>query len=76
MKLSELLRSDLRTVRAYLLSEGFQRLWEYKGAAWAGRFLDEWTGRVMRSRLQSEKKVGEEGRPDNPAALAADPELV
>jgi transposase len=57
VKLSELLKYNLRTVRAYLLREDFQRLWGYKSAWWAGRFLDEWTGRVMRSRLEPMKKV-------------------
>jgi transposase len=57
VKLSELLKYNLRTVRAYLLREEFQRLWEYQSAWWAGRFLDEWTGRVMRSRLEPMKKV-------------------
>jgi transposase len=57
VKLSELLKYNLRTVRAYLLREDFQRLWEYKSAWRAGRFLDEWTGRVMRSRLEPMKKV-------------------
>src|SRR3954469_12779573 len=57
VKLSELLKYNLKTVRAYLLREEFQRLWEYKSAAWAGKFLDEWTSRVMRSRLEPMKKV-------------------
>jgi transposase len=57
VKLSELLKYNLRTVRAYLLREEFQRLWEYKSAWWAGKFLDEWTGRVLRSRLEPMKKV-------------------
>jgi transposase len=57
VKLSELLKYNLRTVRAYLLREDFQRLWEYTSAAWAGKFLDEWTGRVMRSRLEPMKRV-------------------
>ena len=57
VKLSELLRYNLRTVRAYLQREEFQRLWEYTSPAWAGRFLDEWTGRVMRSRLEPMKKI-------------------
>jgi transposase len=57
VKLSELLKYNLRTVRAYLLREDFQRLWGYQGAAWAGKFLDEWTGRVMRSRLEPMKKI-------------------
>ena len=57
VKLSELLKYNLRTVRAYLLREEFQRLWDYKSAAWAERFLNEWTRRVMRSRLEPMKKI-------------------
>jgi transposase len=57
VKLSELLKYNLKTVRAYLLREEFQRLWDYTSAWWAGRFLDEWTLRVMRSRLEPMKKV-------------------
>jgi len=57
VKLSELLKYNLRTVRAYLLREDFQRFWEYTSPAWASKFLDEWTGRVMRSRLEPMKKV-------------------
>jgi transposase len=57
VKLSELLKYNLRTVRACVLREEFQRLWEYKFAWWAEKFLDEWTGRVMRSRLEPMKKV-------------------
>jgi transposase len=57
VKLSELLKYNLRTVRAYLLREDFQRPWQYRSAAWAGKSLDEWTGRVMRSRLEPMKQV-------------------
>ena len=57
VKLSELLKYNLRSVRAYLLREDFQRFWEYVSPAWAGKFLDEWTARVMRSRLEPLKKV-------------------
>jgi transposase len=57
VKLSEILQYNLRTVRAFLQREEFQRFWEYKSAAGAGRFLDEWTGRVMRSRLEPMKKI-------------------
>jgi len=69
VKLTELLKYNLRTVRAYLLREEFQRLWEYKGAAWAGKFLDEWTGRVMRSRLEPMKKVARTIRVHRPLIL-------
>jgi transposase len=69
VKLSEVLRYNLRTVRAYLLREEFQRLWEYRSAWWAGRFLDEWTVRVMRSRLEPMKKVARTIRSHRPLIL-------
>lgn len=58
VKLSELVRYNLRSVRAYLLREDFQRFWEYASPTWAGKFLDEWTTRVMHSRLEPLKHVG------------------
>jgi len=69
VKLSELLRYNLRTVRAYLLREEFQRVWEYISPAWAGKFLDEWTGRVMRSRLEPMKKIARTIRSHRPLIL-------
>jgi len=39
-RLRDLLRYNLKTVRAYLLKEAFQQLWEYNSPAWAGKFLD------------------------------------
>jgi transposase len=57
VKLDELLKYNLQSVRAYLHREDFQRFWEYQSPAWAGRFLDEWCSRVMRSRLEPMKKV-------------------
>jgi transposase len=57
VKLAELLKYNLQSVRAYLHREDFQRFWEYKSPTWAGRFLREWCGRVMRSRLKPFKKV-------------------
>ena len=55
--LKELLAYNLQTVRAWLSREEFQRFWCYQTAGWAGRFLDEWTSRTMRSRLEPMKKV-------------------
>jgi len=57
VKLQEVLRYNLRTVRAYLHKEELQRLWEYASPYWAGEFLQEWTQRVMRSRLEPLKRV-------------------
>ena len=41
-RLRDLLRYNLRTVRAYLLKEAFQQPWDYNSPAWAAKFLDEW----------------------------------
>lgn len=57
VKLAELLRYNLKSVRAYLLKESFQQFWEYEKAGWAGRFLDQWTRQVMYSRLEPMKEV-------------------
>lgn len=57
VKIGELLQYNLRTVRGLLHKEEFQRFWEYTSPYWAGRFLDEWTSRVMRSRLEPLKGV-------------------
>ena len=57
VKLSELLKLNLKAVRAYLLREDFQRFWEYRSPYWAGRFLKQWTTRTMRSKIEPMKKV-------------------
>jgi len=57
VKLAELLKYNLRSMRAYLLREDFQQFWEYARPGWAGRFLDEWTTKTMRSRIEPMKKV-------------------
>jgi transposase len=56
-RLRDLLHYNLKTVRAYLLKEAFQQLWDYNSAAWAGKFLDEWRRQVMRSRIEPMKKI-------------------
>jgi transposase len=53
-RLRDLLRYNLR---AYLLKEAFQQLWDYNSATWAGKFLDEWCRQVMRSRIEPMKKI-------------------
>lgn len=57
VKLKELLKYNLQTVRAYLLKEDFQRFWEYRSAAWAKRFMKAWCTRALRSRIEPMKKV-------------------
>jgi transposase len=57
VKLRELLQYNLKTVRAYLLKEDFQRFWEYTSPTWARKFLREWCARTMRSQLEPMKKI-------------------
>lgn len=56
-RLRDILRYNLKTVRAYLLKEAFQQLWDYNAPYWAGKFLDDWRRQVMRSRIEPMKKI-------------------
>jgi transposase len=57
VKLAELLKYNLKSVRSYLLREDFQRFWEYVSPGWAGKFLDQWCTRTLRSRIGPMKKI-------------------
>ena len=57
VRLGYLLKSNLTSVRAYLMREDFQRFWEYKTPAWADKFLEDWMRRTMRSKIVPMKKV-------------------
>ena len=57
VKLADLVRFNLKTVRAYLLKESFQHFWDYRSQGWAIAFLDRWCRQVMRSRIEPMKKV-------------------
>jgi transposase len=57
VKMRELLQYNLQSVRAHLQREDFQRFWEYASPSWAGKFLDEWTTRVMHSKIEPMKKM-------------------
>jgi len=69
VKLQELLAINLKTVRAYLLKEDFQRFWSYSKAGWAIKFLDEWCRRTMRSRIDPMKKIARMLRSHRPLIL-------
>jgi transposase len=51
-QLAELVRLNLRSARACLLKEHFERFWKYVSPHWGARFLDRWCTMAMRSRLQ------------------------
>lgn len=57
VSLQELLRHNLKTVRAYILKEDFANFWHYRSLTWAEAFLDIWTRRALQSRLEPMRKV-------------------
>lgn len=69
LKLAELLRYNLRSVRAYLLKEDFQGFWSYVSPAWAAKYLDRWCTRAMRSKLEPMKRVARMLRNHRPLIL-------
>jgi transposase len=56
-RLSELLKMNLKVVKAYLLKEQFNLLWDYSSPYWAQQFMRKWCFRTMRSQLEPIKKV-------------------
>ena len=68
-RLKELLRYNLKSVRAYLLKEDFQQFWEYASPTWAGKFLDAWCTTALRSRIEPMKKIARMCRRHRPLIL-------
>ncbi len=56
-KLDKILEYNLKSVRSHLMKEDFQQFWEYSSPTWAGKFLDQWCTRAMRSKIDPMKKV-------------------
>lgn len=57
VKLRELMKYNLRSVKAYLMREDFQRFWTYTSATWASRFLQEWCRRANQSKIVPMQKL-------------------
>lgn len=55
-KLDDVLKLDLKSVKAYLLKESFQMLWRYSSPRWARWYLRKWCFRAARSKLDPIKK--------------------
>jgi len=68
-RLRDLVRHNLKAVRAMLLREDFEPFWQYRSVPWAGRFLDRWCTAVMRSRIDPMKKVARMLRAHRPLLL-------
>lgn len=56
LKLADIVRANLRTARSILLREDLYAFWTYHSRVWAGKFLDAWCRKVMRSRIEPLKK--------------------
>jgi len=44
------------------MKEDFQRFWEYSTAGWAGKFLDQWYTRAMKSKIEPMKMIAKSFR--------------
>lgn len=69
LKLKDVLKCDLKSVRAYLLKESFQLFWAYKSPYWAQWFLKKWCARAMRSKLDPIKKFVKSIRKHEPLIM-------
>jgi len=56
-QLNALAASKLVTARAWILKEIFQHFWSYRSLTWARYFLDYWTWRALRSRIEPMMRV-------------------
>ena len=67
--LGELLKLNLRSIKAYLLREDFQRFWEYQRVDFAEKFLENWITRTLQTDLTEMKKVARMLRKQKPLIL-------
>ena len=47
----------MKSVRAHLLKEDLQQVWDYAQPIWAGQFLDAWHTTMLRSRTEPVQKI-------------------
>jgi len=57
VQLGRLLRAKLVTARAWALKDLFEHFWTYRSVWGAGRFLEFWTWRALRSRIKPMMQV-------------------
>jgi len=55
IKLKDLMKMDLQTVKAYLFKQKFELFWHYKSSYWANLYLEKWCQSVMHSNLDPMK---------------------
>jgi transposase len=69
VRLGELLKLNLSSIKGYLLREDFQRFWEYKQMPAAGKFLENWVTRTLQTDLEPMKKVARMLRSHKPLIM-------
>lgn len=69
IKLADLLKANLRTVRAYLLKEDLEQVWTWTGVRVAAKYLHRWFHQALRSRLEPVKRVARMLRNHEPLLL-------
>jgi transposase len=57
IKLKDLLKRNLKSVKAYLLKNDFLQFWEFEKKEEAGKFMKDWCSRTNRTKLLPMKKV-------------------
>lgn len=69
VRMEELLRLNLTSIKGYLLREDFQRFWDYQRHDFAGKFLDNWVTRTLQTDLEPMHKVAKMLRKHKPMIL-------
>ena len=69
IRLTDVLQVNLKSCRAYLLKQDFERLWDYSSTWAAGNFIDCWTRTVMYSKIEPLKKFARSMRRHKPLIL-------
>jgi transposase len=69
IKLADLLKANLRTVRAYLLKEDLEQVWSWTTVRVAAKYLHRWFHKVLRSRIEPVKRVARMLRDHEPLVL-------
>jgi transposase len=57
VSLKVLMKLNLHSIKAYLLREDFQQFWLFTDKETAGKFLDDWVTRALKTNLEPMKKV-------------------
>lgn len=69
VRMDELLKLNLASIKGYLLREDFQRFWDYQRYDFAGKFLDNWVTRTLQTDLEPMHKVAKMLRKHKPMIL-------